>query len=40
MMNIPEHPDIACILRTGYPPVYSGRYDEDDNIEEEEKKRN
>ena len=37
MMNIPDDPIIACMELTGYPPVYSSDY-EDEDIEEKEKK--
>lgn len=37
MFDIPDHPDIECALRTGYPRSYSHcdcDYDEDAEYEE------
>ena len=38
MCNIPDHPDIECAMRTGYPRSYFSRsyddYDEDAAYEE------
>lgn len=33
MYNIPDHPDIECALRTGYPRSYS--YDDDCGYDED-----